>query len=104
MVSLIKFINQLSAVQIVQLVFNLITTRESINRNSVAQHTIFMSPKRQLPSTCAKIKKRLSGYRSIFVTAMLVDATSKPFAVAPQTMASMVKNLYELKPGTPLLD
>ena len=35
----------------------------------------------------------------VIIAAMLVDATSKPFAVAPQTMASMIKNLYELKPG-----
>jgi len=29
---------------------------------------------------------------------ILVDATSKPFAVPPPTMASLIKNLHELKP------
>lgn len=35
----------------------------------------------------------------LVVAAVLVEATTKPFAVAPQTMATMIKNLYELKPG-----
>ncbi len=40
---------------------------------------------------------------SIFtIAALLVDASSKPFAVPPEVMASLIKNLHSLKPGLSL--
>ena len=35
----------------------------------------------------------------VFLSALLVDANSKPFSVTPPTMANIIKNLFSLKPG-----
>ena len=36
---------------------------------------------------------------SCILAAMLADANLRPFSVSPQVMASLVKNLFLIKPG-----
>ena len=38
-----------------------------------------------------------------YITALLVDASSKPFSISPPVMANLIKNLYDLNPGTIIL-